>query len=242
MAHNRQHQEVEREVFLIATILTTSITEQVTNAIREAIVTGEYEPGQKLSEAILSEHYKVSRTPIREALKQLEREGLVEIIPRVGTCVTKPTDKDLTELFTVKEVMEGLAAGLLAESGDETYIKMVQDSVTSMEQAVKTNDHKLYVESNNIFHKAILEGANNSKLSYLLNLLLNQIPYSRYVYLSIEVPNRLEKSLHEHQVILEALLLGDRYKAEQAMRDHVRASGMQLKQGIYNKLYNKKQE
>ncbi|MEH7384444.1 GntR family transcriptional regulator [Bacillus sp. JJ1521] len=223
-------------------ILTMSITEQVTNAIREAIVTGEYEPGQKLSEAFLSEHFKVSRTPIREALKQLEREGLVEIIPRVGSCVTKPTDRDLTELFTVKEVMEGLAAGLLAESGDTKYIEMVKESVTSMEQAVKTNDHKLYVESNNIFHKAILDGANNSKLSYLLNLLLNQIPYSRYVYLSIEVPNRLEKSLQEHQEILEAILLGDRTKAEQVMRDHVRASGVQLKKGIYNKLYDKKQE
>jgi len=66
-------------------ILTLGITAQVSNAIREAIVMGEYEPGQKLSETALSEHFQVSRTPIREALKQLEREGLVEIIPRVGT-------------------------------------------------------------------------------------------------------------------------------------------------------------
>ncbi|WNS75785.1 GntR family transcriptional regulator [Bacillus sp. DTU_2020_1000418_1_SI_GHA_SEK_038] len=220
-------------------ILTTSITAQVTNAIRDAIVTGEYEPGKKLSEAALSEQYAISRTPIREALKQLEREGLVEIIPRVGTCVSKPTEKELTELFTVKEVLEGLAAGLLAESGNEEMIKEVEKAVAEMEKAVQTSDHKLYVESNNLFHKAILEGSDNSKLDYSLNLLLNQIPYSRYVYLSIEVPNRLEKSLQEHQAVLAAILRGDREEAEKAMREHVRASGLQLKAGIAKKLYEK---
>lgn len=229
----------KKGAFHIMSILTTSITAQVTNAIRDAIVTGEYEPGKKLSEAALSEQYAISRTPIREALKQLEREGLVEIIPRVGTCVSKPTEKELTELFTVKEVLEGLAAGLLAESGNEEMIKEVEKAVAEMEKAVQTSDHKLYVESNNLFHKAILEGSDNSKLDYSLNLLLNQIPYSRYVYLSIEVPNRLEKSLQEHQAVLAAILRGDREEAEKAMREHVRASGLQLKAGIAKKLYEK---
>lgn len=225
--------------FHIMSILTTSITAQVTNAIRDAIVTGEYEPGKKLSEAALSEQYAISRTPIREALKQLEREGLVEIIPRVGTCVSKPTEKELTELFTVKEVLEGLAAGLLAESGNQKMIKEVEKAVAEMEKAVQTSDHKLYVESNNLFHKAILEGSDNSKLDYSLNLLLNQIPYSRYVYLSIEVPNRLEKSLQEHQAVLAAILRGDREEAEKSMREHVRASGLHLKAGIAKKLYER---
>ncbi|WP_257346739.1 GntR family transcriptional regulator [Pseudalkalibacillus decolorationis] len=225
-----------REGFSISTILTTSITTQVTNAIREAIVTGEYEPGVKLSEYSLSEYYKVSRTPIREALKQLEREGLVEIIPRVGTCVTTLTELELTELFTVKETMEGLAAGLLAERKNAKEINEVKKAVATMEKAIQTSDHKLYVEANNVFHTAIHEGANNSKLSYLLNLLLNQMPYSRYVYLSIDMPNRIEKSLEEHKAILAAILKGDKYEAERAMREHVRASGEQLKLGIAEKI------
>jgi DNA-binding GntR family transcriptional regulator len=224
-------------VFLIATILTTSITTQVTEAIRTAIITGEYEPGKQLSEAALSQHFKISRTPVREALKQLEREGLVEIIPRVGTCVLKPTEKELDELFTVKEAMEGLAAGILAEKGDLKAIAKVRKAVFIMEEAVQEKDHNKFVEANNLFHQAIIDGANNSKLSYVLNLLINQIPYNRYVYLSIDVPNRLEVSLREHQIILDAILSEDRDKAEKAMRDHVRASAIGLKKGIAKRLY-----
>lgn len=223
-------------IFIVG-ILTTSITSQVTNAIRDAIVDGDYEPGQKLSEVNLSEYYQVSRTPIREALKQLEREGLVEIIPRVGTCVTKPTEKELKELFTVKEVLEGLAAGLLAVNRSTEEIKRIQKSVADMEKAIQTSDNKLYVNANTVFHKAILEGADNSKLSYMLNLLLNQIPYNRYVYLTIEDPKRLKKSLNEHKAILAAIEKGDPEEAEKAMREHVKASGLQLKNtGVSKKL------
>ncbi|MDQ6600944.1 GntR family transcriptional regulator [Bacillus salipaludis] len=212
------------------------MTAQVTNAIREAIVTGEYEPGQKLSETALSEHFQVSRTPIREALKQLEREGLVEIIPRVGTCVTKPTEQELKELFTLKEVLEGLAAGLFAEKGDAAEIKKVRQAVDDMEEALLTSDNKLYVNANSVFHDTILEGANNSKLSYMLNLMLNQIPYNRYVFITIGDPARREKSLNEHKVILAAIENGDREKAEKAMREHVRASGEVLRKDIEKKL------
>ena len=229
-----------KEGFSITTILTTSITSQVTNAIREAILKGEYEPGRKLSEAALSEHYKVSRTPIREALKQLEREGLVEIIPRVGTCVTKPTEKELDELFTLKEVMEGLAAGLLAERGSGKEISIIRKAVTDMEEAIRTSDNDLYVKANDTFHEAILDGADNSKLNFMLNMLLNQIPYTRYVYLSIGLPDRRKKSLAEHQAILEAIEKGNRDEAEKSMREHVRSSGIRLKEAIAKKLYEGK--
>ncbi|MGE8077351.1 GntR family transcriptional regulator [Peribacillus loiseleuriae] len=220
--------------------MTLGITAQVSNAIREAIVTGEYEPGQKLSEAVLSEYYKVSRTPIREALKQLEREGLVEIIPRVGTCVTKPTEKELNELFALKEVLEGLAAGLLAERGSSEEINKLKAAVADMEKAIQIPDNKQYVEANNTFHTVILEGADNSKLSNMLNLLLNQIPYNRYVFVTIEDPVRLKQSLKEHQLILAAIEKGDRVEAEKSMREHVRASGAKLKTGIAKKLGTRK--
>lgn len=228
----------DKEEMIITTILTLGITAQVTNAIRDAIVTGEYEPGQKLSETALSEYFKVSRTPIREALKQLEREGLVEIIPRVGTCVTKPTEQELKELFTLKEVLEGLAAGLFAEIGNANEIKKVQKAVADMEKALQTSDNKLYVEANSIFHKTILDGANNSKLSYMLNLLLNQIPYNRYVFITIGDPIRREQSLQEHKDILYAIEKGDRMEAEKMMRHHVRASGEELRKDIEKKLKN----
>jgi DNA-binding GntR family transcriptional regulator len=143
-------------------------------------------------------------------------------------------------LFTIKEVLEGLAAGLLAERGNEKDIYKIQEAVTTMEDAIRDTNYKLYVEANNMFHEAILEGADNSKLSFMLNMLLNQIPYTRYVYLTIEVPNRLEKSLSEHQAIFNAIKIGDSVEAEKKMREHVRASGNQLKIAIAKKLYQGK--
>ncbi|PIC57702.1 GntR family transcriptional regulator [Sporosarcina sp. P12(2017)] len=217
-------------------IQTVSITAQVTSAIRKSIISGEYEPGKQLSEAALSQSYKVSRTPVREALKQLEREGLVEIIPRVGTCVRKPTEKELDELFTVKEALEGFAAGILAESKDPESIHLVQEAVALMETAADNHDVALYVEANEQFHAAILKGANNSKLSYLFNLLLNQIPYNQYVYISIDDPNRLHVSLKEHQIIMNAILTGNKQEAEDTMRRHVKASAEGLKNGIAKKM------
>src|SRR2546422_6782820 len=90
---------------------------RVVRGLRSQILSGELEPGTALSEVTLAGTFGVSRTPVREALKQLQVEGLVEIVPRVGTFVSKPSLRDVTELLEVKEVLEGLAARLLAQRG-----------------------------------------------------------------------------------------------------------------------------
>ncbi len=213
-----------------------SISLQVTNALREAIVAGRYRPGEKLSEALLSEKFGISRTPVREALKQLQREGLVEIISRVGTCVSKPTQKELFELFTVKESLEGLAAALLAEHGDVPALSELEEAFSTMEQCVEKEEIDGYIKANSKFHDAIMRGSDNSKLQFHFNLLINQIPYTRYVYLSLEQPNRVFDSLEEHRLVVEAIKSGDMEKAERAMRAHVKSSGQQLRQGIADKL------
>lgn len=223
-------------MFTINRINTSSITEQVAEKIRTAIVSGEYEPGSNLSESNLSQYFKVSRTPIREALKQLEREGLVEIIPRVGTCVKKPTEKEITELFAIKEVLEGLAAGQLAESKNKKIIKKLEKNIMDMQQAIADNNNHLYVEANNEFHNNIIDGANNSKLKNMISLLINQIPYHQYVHMTIKAPNRIEKSLDEHRIILEKIKAGVAKEAEEAMRNHVKASEEKLIERIKERL------
>ncbi|MGN7285857.1 GntR family transcriptional regulator [Shouchella rhizosphaerae] len=213
------------------------ITAQVTDAIREAIVLSDYKPGEKLSEAQLAEYYQVSRTPIREALKQLDREGLVTIIPRVGTCVTKPTLEEINELFELKEMMEGLGAGAFANRITDAEVNVLEKLVHQMETAVAERDFDSYVAANQDFHKSILEGSKNSKLKYFLNLLLNQMPFRSYVHLSIQAPERIEKSLEEHRMILNALKDRNQIEAEQAMKIHVKASGEQLKKEIIKRLF-----
>ncbi|HET7304934.1 MAG TPA: GntR family transcriptional regulator, partial [Segeticoccus sp.] len=94
-----------------------SIQGRVIEAMRERIISGELEPGTSLSEIALAEAFGVSRTPVREALKQLQTEGLVEIRPRVGTFVTAPSRREINELFEMKALLEGAAARLLAQRG-----------------------------------------------------------------------------------------------------------------------------
>ncbi len=220
-------------------VSTESIHTQVTNVLRNAIVSGEFELGEKLSETALAQRLGVSRTPVREALKQLQQEGLVEIIPRVGTCVTKPTEKEIVELFKLKESLEGLAAGLMAERGDIPERTELIRAFKSMEEAVGKGNIDGYVEANDRFHEAILKGSGNSKLLYHFNLLINQLPYKRFVYLTLGQPERLQKSVEEHRKIVEVIQNQDIQGAEQLMREHVKASGVKLIQIMKAELYNK---
>jgi len=221
----------------LSVIKKSGITEQVTDAIRKAIITGQYKPGQKLSEALLSKHYNVSRTPIREAFKQLSTENLVEIIPRVGTRVSNPTEEELTELFIVKETLEGLAAKLLTERQDQATIDKLEKAVQSMEKAYNTTNYDEFVQANNEFHKYISLGANNKTLSNYLQKLVNQVAYNSFVNLSIKQPNRFKKSLCEHHKILKAIKDANPDLAEQYMKEHVNASAQELKKGIAKQLY-----
>lgn len=217
-------------------ISTDSIHNQVTNAIRLAIVTGGFRLGEKLSENSLAGQLGVSRTPVREALKQLEREGLVEIIPRVGTCVKKPTQKEISELFTVKEALEGLAAGLFAAKEQAFELAELEKAMIEMEEAVEAADIHAYVDANDRFHDAIISGSGNSKLKFHFDLLINQLPYKRYVYLTLDQPHRIHKSVEEHRKIVEAIKTNDSQSAEQMMREHVKASRSKLMQIMADRL------
>ncbi|WP_019121214.1 GntR family transcriptional regulator [Brevibacillus massiliensis] len=218
-------------------VSTESIHAQVTNLLRKAIVSGEFALGEKLSETALSQRLGVSRTPVREALKQLQQEGLVDIIPRVGTCVAKPTEKEISELFTIKEVLEGLAAGQMAKRGDTSELRELVGAMNDMEASVQSRNIDAYVEANDRFHDAIIKGSGNSKLQYHFNLLINQLPYRRFVYLTLDQPNRLEKSVEEHKQIVHAIKSQDHQLAEQVMREHVRASGEKLMQLMKSELF-----
>jgi len=226
----------KRGELMVFSVATDSIHTQVTNALRKAIVSGELEMGQKISEKTLSQRLNVSRTPVREALKQLEREGLVEIIPRVGTCVRKPTEKEVTELFTIKEVLEGLAASEMTKRGPIPELENLMQAMEKMEQSVEEKNIDGYVEANTLFHESILKGCGNSKLLYHYDLLINQLPYRQFVYLTLEQPDRLEKSVQEHKRIVEAIKSQNSKLAEQLMREHVEKSGAKLKEIITDKL------
>jgi DNA-binding GntR family transcriptional regulator len=202
----------------------TGLQEPLLDRVRRLVISDRVQPGDLLAETFLAEEFDVSRTPIREALKQLEREGLVEIRPRVGTFVRKPTGREIQELFQVKEALEGLAAGLLARRGDVPELRRLERNIEDEEEAVRKNDHYAYTELVNEFHRTLVDGADNQKLSEHYELLMNQLAYHRIVVQTVRQPGRLEASQHEHRGIVAAIRSKDPFASEIATRRHVMAS------------------
>ena len=201
-----------------------SIQQDVASRIRDKIVRGEFPSGASLSEVSIAEELGVSRTPVREALKQLQAEGLLVIRPKVGTFVATPRRVDVIELFQLKEILEGAAAGLLAQRGEIPELRQLRVNVQQSQAAVRAGDVEAYAALVEQFHTLIVSGANNGKLAHQYKLVMNQLAYPRLVQTSVSLPGRLERSDQEHQRALEVITAKDGATAERIMRDHVRAS------------------
>jgi DNA-binding GntR family transcriptional regulator len=211
-------------------VLTDGVHAQVTSALRRAIVSGLLQPGEALSETVLAQRFRVSRTPVREALKQLERERLVDIVPRVGTYVRKATGDEVLDALVVKEALEGAAARLLAARADAPELAALAEVTGDLERAAALGDLPRVVEANQRFHELIHRGSGSAKLRFHLELLLNEfrVPYQRLVSLTISQPARLRRMLAEHRRIVAAIRARDPEEAEQAMRAHARAGRLEL--------------
>ncbi|MFD2757445.1 GntR family transcriptional regulator [Gulosibacter faecalis] len=194
--------------------------------LRLAILDGRFMPGDQMPETSLADEFGVSRTPIREALKLLENEGLVEIRPRVGTFVRVPTRREIVEMFQLKEALEGMGAALMARRGEVPQLELLRSNVADSDAALAANDHAAYAKLVHEFHTTIIRGADNTKLIEHYELMMNQLAYHRLVLNSIEVPGRLEASTHEHHLVLDAIASKDPVAADLRMRGHVYASSV----------------
>jgi DNA-binding GntR family transcriptional regulator len=216
----------------VFSVVTDGVQVQVTSALRHAIVSGQLQPGEALSEAVLARRYGVSRTPVREALKQLEREHLVQIVPRVGTYVQNASADDVLDGLIVKEALEGIAARLAAARPDAPGVAELSRIASEMEAAAEAGvDLAHIVEANLRFHTLILRLAASPALQFHLQLLLNQfrVPHQRQVAVTLSRPARLRQMLTEHRRIVTAIEAGDPAEAERAMRAHVRAGREEIR-------------
>ena len=204
------------------------VQERVAHELRNRIARGELTPGTALSETALAQEFGASRTPIREALKQLQTESLVVIKPRVGSFVSAPSRLEINELFEVKEILEGAAARLFANRGNIPELEQLRENVRRSETAVADGDLNQYVELVHEYHGLIMRGAGNSKLLQLYQALMNQLLYSQFVHLSVRRSGRAPQSDREHQSVLHVIEARDGATAERLMREHVRASHQAL--------------
>ena len=201
---------------------------RVVEELRQAIISGLHSPGDPLSEVALAGAYGASRTPVREALKQLQVEGLVEIRPRVGTFVRRPSRREVVELFQIKEMFEGLGARLLARRGKVAETDQLQENLDRSQRAVWEQDPDAYAELVHEFHCILVRGADNTRLTHHYQQLMNQLAYHRLAVGSLRHPGRLGASLAEHRTVFDRITEKDGFGAELAMRDHVRAGEREL--------------
>jgi DNA-binding GntR family transcriptional regulator len=194
-----------------------SLRERIATHLRETIVSGELRAKTRLMEPELARRLGVSRTPLREAIRQLEAEGFLTTIPRLGTFVTEVTARDLEDVYAIRSVLEGLAARQAAEQvngiGAATLRALLAES------AQKTADYRAYHEAAGRFHEAVLAASGNQRLRAMYHTLTQQV--ARLRAFSLAVAQRPGVSLREHRRIASAILRGRGPEAERLMRSHV---------------------
>jgi DNA-binding GntR family transcriptional regulator len=196
-----------------------SLKHQAHAIIKDAILTLKLEPGSPLVERDVAQQLGISKTPVRDALQELAREGFVIRVPFKGTYVTDVTIADLTEVFQLRAVLEGLAARLAAPLFSDSELDQLARDLDAAEQALHSGDLILCSEMGRRLHAAIIGKANNERLASIIGNLDDHV--RRFRAMSDRISGRLDTSVHEHRGILAALVARDPAAAEQAIRDHL---------------------
>lgn len=195
----------------------------IKNKIEEKIINNDLKAGTKLEEVDLAKQFNVSRTPIREALRQLEASQLVTIIPKKGAYVSEISIQKLIEIFVVVAELESLCAKLASRRISPEQSKDLEKAFESCQIAHDNNDIDQYFTENLSFHKIIYESSNNQFLITQMNQLKSRLLPFRKVQLKVK--NRMSLSLNEHKKITKAILEGKGEEAQEIMRSHVLIQG-----------------
>ncbi len=198
---------------------TPSLDKLAYERIKQAILTFEFLPNQNLVEGELAAQLRISKTPVRDALMRLEREGLVTRQPYKGTFVTDVNKQDMTNIFEIRICLEGLAVRLAARALTQDDFATLQKLINEHEKALQAQNYSKASEINGKFHHVIYQRCSNQRLQDMLRNLEDHL--TRYRLLSVSQGMRSDKSVAEHQAILDALLAGDVEAAVSSMEQHL---------------------
>ena len=200
-------------------IAPTALYQEVAERLRQRIFAHELTPGDWIDEQKLAEQYGISRTPLREALKVLASEGLVQLKPRRGCYVTEISRHDLDDIFPLMAMLEGRCAGDAVRKAKAGDIAALAETHERLEAAARDGRSDAFFEANQEFHLRIQELAGNRWLLQVIQDLRKVLKLSRLHSLSLE--GRLQQSLAEHRAIMAAFAVGDASQAETLMHDHL---------------------
>lgn len=212
------------------------LREIVFETLREAIINQVLKPNERLMETQLAEELGVSRTPVREAIRKLELEGFVIMVPRRGVYVAGISMKDIYEVFEVRGALEALAASLAAERITEEELEEMERRLVKEAEETEANNLENIVEIDTSFHALLYKAARNERLINFVNNLQEQL--HRFRSASLAHPGRSKTALEEHRKIVEALAERNGKLVEQLAREHIENAEQAMllsleKQGLY---------
>ncbi|MBQ2706447.1 MAG: GntR family transcriptional regulator [Agathobacter sp.] len=202
----------------------------VFNTLREAILRGDLKPGERLMEIQLASQLGVSRTPIREAIRMLEQEGLAVTMPRKGAEVAKMTLKGMEDVLEIRAALDELACQLACERMTEEQLSRLEDKKVIFEKSLQTGNVKVIAEADVNFHDVIYDATGNPKLVNMLNNLREQIYRYRIEYL--KNADNYPILIKEHEAIYQSLYNRNKDDAKEAIAIHVENQAIAVKEVI----------
>lgn len=209
-----------------------SLRGRVFHRLREDILSGKYKEGDELKEVAIGEELGVSRTPVREAFRQLELEGLIQIIPNKGAYVTGITEKDVKDIYMIRSLLEGLCARWACEHITKEQMEEMEENIYLSKFHAQKGHLEQLAELDNRFHEILYEACNSKMLEHQLRDFHEYVLRVRKKTLSNI--NRGPKSNEEHEQIMEAIKAGDADKAEKLANMHMmNAYANMVKSGLH---------
>ncbi len=196
-----------------------SIQKDIYSKLKNAIIYGELSPGEKLSEVELAKSFNTSRTPIREAFRQLQMEGYISVVPNKGAHVSKLPPEEIGEVYDIISLLEGHAAGLAAVNIENSELKDLERLQRKMAVYALKKKFRDYVEENTKFHHLIACLSGNHSLAKTITMLRTRI--YRYRLTSVTIPGYLEKYVSDHEKIIDSMAKRDSVRSRKYMREHV---------------------
>jgi DNA-binding GntR family transcriptional regulator len=213
------------------------LVDRLAGEIQARVLSGATPVGTRLRQEALADEFGVSRTPVREALRQLQASGLVELLPNRGAVVRGPSAREIREAYEVRAELEGLAAELAAERISDRDLRRLQEAQRLFQDAVETliarrarrrepwKDESLWVQANDLFHQAILDASANARLADTIADLHRSFPRN-LTWAALSRSSRLlEENVKQHQAVLDAIERRDPAEARRSMVEHVRSAG-----------------
>lgn len=197
----------------------STLTDEVEKSIKEMIFSGALKPGERINQAQIAKEFNISRGPLREALRSLQREGIIHNVTNIGTFVTTLSEQDIFELYSLRGLLEEEAVRLALPRINDEVIAELKHILAGLNKAVKEKDLLRMAKYDISFHRAIVDHAPHNRLVQMHEQLDTQVGVMFYT-VSNRAPHRIKQQTENHQVLIDALMTKDEAVVKKAFSDH----------------------